>query len=675
MAEVLEKEKLNWPVWIFLIFIVSIIANLAQGPIGVGGAGMNLGCIYGIGTVCIPFSLPVLMLMLPMLAFPLKLTGRHVSGSTLCKLSIVGMTASLGMNLFGAGGWGSWPMGFASRTYMSEASTRELFAGLWWLPPTSAVINMRTGGMPVELGAWVGNMLWYTLFHFSFFLVGLSIMMLFRHRWIDVEKVPFVFPIASWEAIKYTYGLEMEGRPRIPFSLGVIVGLAINIQILMTYLFPWWPDLSGWRTLGISPNGCVPVRAEDPIGSVIVGFMRWNMQPLNYAMAYLSPLNISFGMWFMTLVFMVLAQAAYSLGYYTGALGVSGCCRVLGFGGWEVSPVWGPPLNWSWMCLTGGMIGFVLMVVWQARQYLAHTLRAARGQAAPEIDETREPLSYRSIYIILAISCIFMLAFFLSSGIGIVVGLILLVFGGLFYQIAEAYARGVSGMGFAIGRVNWPSWPLRMFFWPRATEYSVEFITSVEFLALGVDTPGAGIGTWSTGSMYGFRLADLGGLSQKMALKLMVLTFIIAFPIRMVVSTWFDYQVGVARAPMCNSGWECGDASIERWNGMPSNSEIAISGGIGFLIVVGLYYMNSRFPWWPIHPMGFLLSGGQYAMWTGVWVCFLVGWICKYLTLRIGGSKAYENYGTPFIGGTMVGLIVTIFAASVVAGARYFIPF
>jgi len=268
-----------------------------------------------------------------------------------------------------------------------------------------------------------------------------------------------------------------------------------------------------------------------------------------------------------------------------------------------------------------------------------------------------------------------MLAFFLSSGIGIVVGLILLIFGGLFYQIAEAYARGVSGMGFAIGRVNWPSWPLRMFFWPRATEYSVEFITSVEFLALGVDTPGAGIGTWSTGSMYGFRLADLGGLSQKMALKLMVLTFIIAFPIRMVVSTWFDYQVGVARAPMCNSGWECGDASIERWNGMPSNSEIAISGGIGFLIVVGLYYMNSRFPWWPIHPMGFLLSGGQYAMWTGVWVCFLVGWICKYLTLRIGGSKAYENYGTPFIGGTMVGLIITIFAASVVAGARYFIPF
>ncbi|MEM2886420.1 MAG: DUF6784 domain-containing protein, partial [Thermoproteota archaeon] len=222
---------------------------------------------------------------------------------------------------------------------------------------------------------------------------------------------------------------------------------------------------------------------------------------------------------------------------------------------------------------------------------------------------------------------------------------------------------------------NWPSWPLRMFFWPRATEYSVEFITSVEFLALGVDTPGAGIGTWSTGSMYGFRLADLSGLGQKAALKLMVLTFIIALPVRMIVSTWFDYQVGAARAPMCNSGWECGDASIERWNGMPPNSDIAISGSIGFLVVVGLYYMNSRFPWWPIHPMGFLLSGGQYAMWTGVWVCFLVGWVCKYLTLRVGGSRAYENYGVPFIGGTMVGLIATILVASVVAGIRYFVPF
>jgi len=76
-----------------------------------------------------------------------------------------------------------------------------------------------------------------------------------------------------------------------------------------------------------------------------------------------------------------------------------------------------------------------------------------------------------------------------------------------------------------------------------------------------------------------------------------------------------------------------------------------------------------------IHPMGFLLGDGMYITWTGVWTSFLVAWILKYLVLRIGGSKAYEHYAVPFLGGTLVGLVLTVLVGVIVGTVRFFIPF
>jgi hypothetical protein len=73
--------------------------------------------------------------------------------------------------------------------------------------------------------------------------------------------------------------------------------------------------------------------------------------------------------------------------------------------------------------------------------------------------------------------------------------------------------------------------------------------------------------------------------------------------------------------------------------------------------------------------MGFLLSGGMYIVWTGVWSCFLVAWVFKYATLRIGGSRAYEQYGVPFVGGTLVGLVITVVVGVILGAVRFFFPF
>lgn len=158
MVEALKAEKFNWPIWICMIFVISLLVNLAQGPIGVGG--VYALCLYGLGTINFTWSLPIMMVMLPMLVYPLRLMNKKINKDTLCRLSIVGLVISTSMNFWTGAGWNSYPWGFAQRVYFSGAAVQELFAGLWWLPPTSAVINMRTGGMPVEWAAWTGSMLW-----------------------------------------------------------------------------------------------------------------------------------------------------------------------------------------------------------------------------------------------------------------------------------------------------------------------------------------------------------------------------------------------------------------------------------------------------------------------------------------------------------------------------------
>jgi hypothetical protein len=45
------------------------------------------------------------------------------------------------------------------------------------------------------------------------------------------------------------------------------------------------------------------------------------------------------------------------------------------------------------------------------------------------------------------------------------------------------------------------------------------------------------------------------------------------------------------------------------------------------------------------------------------------------LTLRIGGSKAYEEYGAPMAGGYMAGHMLALIPGIILQRVRFFYPF
>ena len=71
---------------------------------------------------------------------------------------------------------------------------------------------------------------------------------------------------------------------------------------------------------------------------------------------------------------------------------------------------------------------------------------------------------------------------------------------------------------------------------------------------------------------------------------------------------------------------------------------IAIGAAIMLLLVLCYYFL----PWWPLHPLGYLMAySGSIKF---LWFSFLVGWACNALCLRYGGTFLFRRLRLVFIG-------------------------
>jgi hypothetical protein len=107
-----EVGKVNWPLWIAFIILLELIVNPIIGILHMSG----VACIYGLGTICIPFAMPVLAMMLPLIA---SLTGKfRKSETTLAMLYLIGLITS--MSMAESHTWLAMPSGRAQKIWFSS---------------------------------------------------------------------------------------------------------------------------------------------------------------------------------------------------------------------------------------------------------------------------------------------------------------------------------------------------------------------------------------------------------------------------------------------------------------------------------------------------------------------------------------------------------------------------
>jgi hypothetical protein len=670
------EEKINWIPLVALTALLSFIGTVAVALNG--SVGQVFMCRYAWGTFSKTMAIPIMGVILVLLTYPLKRIGLSASPSTLVTLFIVGMVVSY----YGIGHYETfacWPVGFARTVLQSPDDLKQLMNTWWWQPRYEVVELVTTGGAATDWGAWGGSIVFWSLYLLVLFALGSSMMLLFRRRWIDIEKVPFPHIITIGEIIGRIGSGEKEKKVAWPFIAGFIIGLVFEAIILLTNLFPWFPDLLAWRT-GLtgettSAQGCVCIHPGDPLGSVLVHWGGYTKNLLPFAIYYLAPLSVTLTVAIVTLFMFIADQVVFAMGYYTGIFQMGGSCRVQGWGGMEASYGYGPPFYWVFTTSIGGTVAMATMIIFHSRGYLAETIRAARSGSSSEI-EGKEAFSYRMIYAFIGVSVVLVLAFLLSAGLGFGTALSILIVSGIINTLSAVYVVGLSGSAYIHNSYMWADWPLR-FTWPQAPEaYTTSWIMSHVFASNGLNHVTMGFQTGAYLTMQGFSLSSMSKARARDLFLLMSLCTIVAVPVANMTRVWITNLLGTGRVPIWGncavSNW-CNDG-FERYNAVSTTIQLE-AGIVGFIIVTALSLLHARFVWWPIHPVGFILATSTTTMYMFEWNAFVGAWIAKALTLRVGGSKAYGNYGVPVVAGIIGGIVTASFIAYILGMIRFFVPF
>lgn len=69
---------------------------------------------------------------------------------------------------------------------------------------------------------------------------------------------------------------------------------------------------------------------------------------------------------------------------------------------------------------------------------------------------------------------------------------------------------------------------------------------------------------------------------------------------------------------------------------------------LGGAFAGGLFVLRALFPWWPLHPFGFVMCA-TWAM-SRIWFSVFLGWLAKSCVMSFGGAKVYQRALPLFLG-------------------------
>jgi hypothetical protein len=665
--EKLEEEKIRWIPIVAITILFSFAGAIVYPLIGIGVNG-TFQCMYQFGIMSQTTMFAVGSFLFLMLAYPLR-QKFNMSPTFLTCLYISGLVTSW---ILGSNENPMFPAKWAQYALYGEGSMIPPITDWWWNPPIKAILNMRAGGMSVDWIAWAPSIIFWSWAFFANFIIGLGISLVFRQRWMDVERLPFPPTLAAHEILR-RIPQSREKLNMKPFILGIALGFVFELPIFMASIFPWFPDIYGWL-VNTCPLGVGQVHPGTPIGDTVVGLNLFSKDPIAFGTFFLAPLSISFSVMFFVIVMMVLEQVVYTMGYYTGIFSCGGCNRL-----WTIWYV--PPFYWAFVFGIGGVFGLITMLFYHSRSYLRETVNAALNRTS-ELSESQkgEATSYRTAYLILIAGIIVLLGFLLSAGIDPLTALIVFFVTIFVNQLVGLYIYAHTGYA-AIRECggSWGSWAMTLRFLGGRSSgppYTQGFVMSNWLTEIWTDVPNNGQGNGLYTTMMSFKMGSLTNMSNRNVLRVLIVCWLLALPTIFITRIWISHLYGatiLTGYPSCDLSTTCYTGAFS--STFPHSDVFALYGGIGFVITVALSLLRARFIWWPLDPIGFVIATSLHGGGKGDWAAFVGAWVAKTIVLRVGGSKLYEGYGVPIVGGFMGGVVIANLIGVTTGTIRFFIPF
>jgi len=520
---------------------------------------------------------------------------------------------------------------------------------------------IQTGG-PVPWGKWAPFLAWWITYTVLWLLFFTGWVGLLYERFMEVERLPYPATLTGTLQIELITASAPTPRLRF-FLLGVLIGALAILPTVATYLNPAIPDIYGWTREPFLPwfLGTMDF-SRTPLGATIPVIAFLPVNPMIYVLFYLMPIKVLFTIWVFSLFFiMIPSQIAFYMGYYSDLPTMAN--RFHAF-------MNGAPFRWNgWFIGSAfGLIAIWFVLNWKyMREVFVKT-------------EQSMPAKLRNAMIIG--STLGLIGMLIAAGVNPVAAPLIvlsmwLIYIGAVRQAGLSYITSVPG--------DWTHLPtlVKYLYIPDPGYITIEGANArppqmVVTLWLA-NRPTAvlfGYGGIVSSIPVCYKAAFDAGVSlrdiTKLILTIGVISAIIGFP----VALWLSYTVGTnnTRMGMFDAWWHwvfgCPWSKVEDQFITEPLAPYLLA---GLALIALVSYLNMRFVWWPIDPVGTVVAlGGAFA--TGWILPAFVGWLIKRLVYRIGGVKLDESVGMPFAIGFIVGYWMCQIIGGIIVTIQFFLP-
>ena len=659
-----EKEvtptKISTKVWAYLalwaIFVSVLLTTATLFLPQPWGSGCHLGPSAGVVQIQpMPF---VVMLFCILLA---KFAGLKFDPKVLALLYIVTLACT----------WRTVYKGFycviapAFHARIENQEIHGIFIPYFWLPSAEAIRALfypNPAGFFQYAGEWAPVITTYIVWQLITLLYAVGFACVYRRLWVDIELMPF--PHAQGWVLGQIASGQTNGTKTKVALIAALLAFLFLIPYYVYTAYPGFPDLYGWITnpafVGWAVGSLQLHNAYPSLRPIILGPLGIQTNPVYYAYLLLAPLDSLFSMVVsIALLYWIIPQILYYFGYYSGLptgsyTGKSGLIHRY------------PPLK-TYAMFFGGVIGCVVFHVLLHWRYYADTIKSAISGKYPEGE-----ISYRWAYAMILIGFIGLIAIFMATGVSLPIAAYT-CFVVWVQMTAWAQSRGYTSIGPRLRGRGFYKW-----IWgetiPPAPQCGGEKLFVLAYVnrwATGADTFGPHNAPM-VGAMDSFAVARMAGLEPKLALYAILLGGVISTVIVVPLTIYELYYFGWMVAPVSKEWdffWDGDAGAYQNWPAYPPWWPNALA---GLILAFVLTYMRLRYAWWPLEPWGFIIAHDWYFVRYVMTLTPLVAWIIKYVTLKIGGRRVYENYMVPACTGVIAGFILGVVVISLIAIARWF---
>ena len=233
-----------------------------------------------------------------------------------------------------------------------------------------------------QLKVWITPTLWWTTFVVALFWVMACINVILRKQWIEHEKL--AYPI-----IELPFAMTKENGTQFfknrLFWLAFILVSILNLVNGLSYFVPSLPIIGvRFRDIGY-------LFTEKPWNAL--GTVRFSIYPFVIGLGFFMPLDLSFSCWF----FFLFRKFQHVLGSILGL-------RSFGF-----------PFDRQQSL--GAYLGLSVVAVWISRKYLIRIFRHAIIERESDLDESNEPMRYRTAILGIVIGLAYLIGFASKMGL------------------------------------------------------------------------------------------------------------------------------------------------------------------------------------------------------------------------------------------------------------------